>query len=425
VSGLEACTSITALRAVWKDERRRLLRSCFGPDRVTGESFERSLDRQLREIRHRLASNFRPHGLLAFAKEKSSGGHRIICVPTVADRLLQFSVLNQLRPRLPAMGLDNPVAFGLASGVERSVLGARKFACRARNERPWVYKADVHKFFDNVERSILRDAVHRVSRQRSLQPLLCAFLETEIEDGVDRRWRNIVAEAGIQRGRGVRQGMPLSPFYAGVYLRDIDRRLLKMGIAAARYVDDVVAFFHTEVEAKSFHDFLKSALNDIGLRIGDPGEVGSKTVIYSPDEAAHFLGMELCRLPDRPYQLRVAQKDIEGIVERIAACGEAPVLQERKVTLTSMGSYFQSVVRGYVNAYSAAQNRDQLEAAVTRAATHAQARVLRDLFGTRRLQNLAPSEIRFLGVDRDVLLNAAPVKLGAQDDARGAVRYRA
>lgn len=149
MNGLETCTSTAALRSVWKANRARLLKSCFGPDRVSGAAFERALDRQLREIRHRIAAGFKPHGLLALAKPKGNGtGTRIICIPTIADRLLQFSILNQLRPRLRAMGVDNSVAFGLAPGPDRSVLGARKFACSARNERPWVYKADVHKFFD-------------------------------------------------------------------------------------------------------------------------------------------------------------------------------------------------------------------------------------------------------------------------------------
>jgi hypothetical protein len=234
------------------------------------------------------------------------------------------------------MGVDNSVAFGLAPGSERSVLGARKFACRARNERPWVYKADVHKFFDNVGRETLEIAISHTVRQRSLIPILHAFLATEIEDGAEKGWRAIVAEAGIRRGIGVRQGMPLSPFYAGVYLKDLDRRLIKRNILVARYVDDIVAFFASEAEAYTFHAFLKSALGDLGLSIGEPGEENSKTVIYMPDEPAAFLGMQLSRLGAGPYQLRVAPSDIETIVKRIESCGNASALLEKKVTLATI-----------------------------------------------------------------------------------------
>lgn len=405
MNGLETCTSIAALRAVWKAERKRLIKSCFGPDRITGTSFEGTLDRQLRELRYRVASGFKPNGLLALAKPKENGnGNRIICVPTVADRLLQFSILNQLRPRLRAMGLDNSVAFGLAPGPERSVLGARKFACNARNDRPWVYKADVHKFFDNVGRATLRDAVSHTVRQRSLIPILHSFLATEIEDGAEKGWRSIVSEAGIRSGLGVRQGMPLSPFYAGVYLKDLDRRLIKRNVPVARYVDDIVAFFASEAEARTFHTFLKSALSDLGLSIGEPGAADSKTVIYMPDEPAAFLGMELSRLGTGSYQLRVAHLNIAKIVERIGSCGNPAALLDRKATLTTMGSYFKSVTNGYLNAYSAAQNRDDLRTAIQDAAVAAQANILRDLLGADRLQQLSLTDLQFLGVDPGVLL---------------------
>lgn len=409
MNGLEFCTSIVALRAVWKAERARLVKSCFGPDRITGAAFERTLDRQLRELRYRVSSGFKPHGLLALAKPKENGsGNRIICVPTVADRLLQFSILNQLRPRLRAMGVDNPVAFGLAPGPERSVLGARKFACNARNERPWVYKADVHKFFDNVERSTLQGAVSHIVRQRSLVPILHSFLATEIEDGAEKGWRAIVSEAGIRGGLGVRQGMPLSPFYAGVYLRDLDRRLVKRRVPVARYVDDIVAFFASEAEARTFHIFLKSALDDLGLVIGEPGAVGSKTIIYMPDEPAAFLGMELSRLGTGSCQIRVSPSNIAKIAERIGRCGNASALLERNVSLTTMGSYFNSVTTGYLNAYSAAQNRDDLRTAIQHAAATAQANILRKLLGADHLQRLSATDLKFLGVDRDILLGGRP-----------------
>lgn len=406
MSGLAACTSSAALRDAWYDRRRRLLKTCFGPDRVSATTFDRSLDRQIREIQHRIADGFRPHGLLALAKPKDSGGNRIICVPTFADRLLQFSLLNELRPRLRAMGVDNEVAYGISPGRERSVLEARKFACRARNERPWVYKADVHKFFDNVKRNTLREAVSRAVRKTTLHPLLHSFLSTEITDGAQRGWRAIVAEAGIQSGLGVRQGMPLSPLYAGIYLRDVDRQLIKRRAPVARYVDDIVAFFKSEAEAAAFHSFLKSVLDDVGLKIGEPGAENSKTVIYSPAEPAAFLGMELSRVGTSPYQLRIAPSNIAKIVGEIEKNGDVGELLEKKVTLTTMGGYFRSVTAGYANAYSAAQNRDELRDAINNAAAISQGKVLRDLLGPKQLRSLSPKALQFLGVEPAMLFEA-------------------
>lgn len=422
VSGFERCTSLAALKAAWKAERHRLTTSCFGPDRMSGKSFERTLDRQLRELRYKIKSGYKPDGLLALAKPKENGtGNRIICVPTVADRLLQFTILNELRPRLKAMGLDNPVAFGLAKGSDRSVLGARKFACSARNERPWVYKADVHKFFDNLERAKLRHGVSRTVRQSSLVPILHSILDTEIEDGVEKNWRSVVSDAGIKKGLGVRQGMPLSPFYAGVYLKDLDRKLIKLRVPVARYVDDIVAFFASEAEALSFHTFLKSALGDLGLAIGEIGAANSKTFIYQPDEPAAFLGMQLSRLGDSPYQLRVAASTINQLAERIRGYGNTSVLLDKKITLTTMGSYFTSVITGYQNAYDCAQNRDDLRTVICAEAAAAQASVLRDLFGAEGLKRLSQADFEFLGCNKELLFGG-PTKPSFKKSKRKRVR---
>jgi len=269
MNAFQKSISLQSLHRVWKERRAHLRKSCFGIDRVSASDFERKLSRELREVQYRVAAGFTPHGLLALLKPKpNGGGFRVICVPTFADRLLQFSILEQLRPRLPSMGLDNAVSYGLAPGGDRSVLGARKFACAARAERPWVYKTDIQKFFDNIDRVILQAAMKRVVRQPSLGPLLDAFLQTEIEGGLDPGWKAAVAKNGISAGRGVRQGMPLSPLYAGAYLRDLDRYLIRTGAPTARYVDDIASFFATEGEAFSFHKALKAKLSDLGLAIG-------------------------------------------------------------------------------------------------------------------------------------------------------------
>ncbi len=368
---------------------------------MSAGEFERNLERELRELRHRAAKDFRPHGLLALLKPKPLGGSRVICVPTFADRLLQFSLLDLLRPKFGGMGLENRVSYGLAPGTDRSVVGARRFACTSRAELPWVYKTDVQKFFDNIDRTVLEGALERVVRQKTLLPLLRAFLNTEVTGGLDPDWRTATAANGLRVGCGVRQGMPLSPFYAGVYLRDIDRFLIRSRTATARYVDDIVSFFHTEQEAMTFHASLKDELAKLGLNIGEIGEPGSKTVIYSPNEPAEFLGMELVRSPTGECHLRVGGRSTDKIVQRINSAGTCSALLERKVSLTTMGTYFRNLQAGYLNAYDGAQDRDDLEAAMGKASRKAQRRVLVELFGDAGLSKLGVKQQGFVGLELD------------------------
>jgi RNA-directed DNA polymerase len=398
MNAFEKVTSSQSLHRAWIERRSDLRKSCFGIDRVTASDFERKLPRQLRDIQNRVAAGFQPDGLLALLKPKPNGGFRVICVPTFADRLVQFSMLEQLRPRLASMGLDNAVSFGLARGVDRSVVGARKFACATRTERPWVYKTDIQKFFDNIDRSLLQAAMKRV-RQPTLQPLLDAFLRTEIDGGLDAGWKVAVEKNGIVVGRGVRQGMPLSPLYAGAYLKDLDRYIIKTRVPTARYVDDIVAFFHTEKEAFAFHKSLKAQLADLGLTIGDPGEPKSKTIIYSPEAPAEFLGMELVRSPSGKYRLSIGTKVLDKIVQRIMDAQTPAALLERRVSLTNMGTYFRSLQAGFLQAYGAAENKDDLEKVMAAAVKKAQRRVLINVFGQTQLDALGPTERRFIGVD--------------------------
>jgi len=193
-------SSTKTLQSVWNDRRKQLLGACFGPDRVTGRSFEKALNTSIERVRLDLLGDYKPRGLLAFAKPKNGGGNRVICVPTVADRIVQFGILEQLRPRLKRCGLDNPVSFGLARGRQRSVIGARQVACDARDKHPYVYKTDIHKFFDSVTRDVLQNSVEKVVAQRTLRPILAKFLKSEIEDGVEPGWKKIIADAGINPG---------------------------------------------------------------------------------------------------------------------------------------------------------------------------------------------------------------------------------
>lgn len=400
MNALDTATSLQRLRHAWHIRKAKLRRTCFGVDRVSAGDFERNLERELRELRYRLGAGFKPQGLLAILKPKPAGGSRVICVPTFADRLLQFSLLDQLRPKFGAMGIENSVSYGLAPGTDRSVVGARKFACKARAQLPWVYKTDIQKFFDNIDRSVLEASLKRVVRQRSLVPLLNVFLHTEISGGLDPDWKAATAKNGILPGLGVRQGMPLSPLFAGVYLRDIDGFLVRSHATTARYVDDIASFFESERQALNFHTALKLQLERLGLKIGDPGEPGSKTMIYRPDQAAEFLGMELILAPGG-CRLQVGQRAIDTIVERVHSGGTTAALLDRKVSLTTMGTHFRNLQAGYLNAYDGAENRDDLEAAMAKASRKAQRRVLVELFGEAGLTSLGVKQRSFVGLEAD------------------------
>jgi hypothetical protein len=295
------------------------------------------------------------------------------------------------------MGLANPISFGLVRHAKNGAPDARRAACVHRTAHGWVYKADIIKFFDQLDRDVLKRAILKAVRRPSLHPLLFRFVDTEIEGGFDRDWRNIIKRAGIEIGLGVRQGMPLSPYFAGIYLRDLDRRLVRLGVPIIRYVDDIVAFFDTESDCYKFHRKLVQAVTALGLNLGEPNQPGSKTHIYPPDQPAPFLGMEITPRPDGTCCLMISTSTIDKIASKFDDAGSVSGLLDRKVSLIGLQGFFSSLRQGYLSAYDGASNRDDLRDRMDKCAGKAVQAVLREVFGNR-MDTMSDAHKRFAGI---------------------------
>lgn len=386
------------LGIVWRLEKARLLKSCYGTDRKSGVDFQEKLSFELYDLRQKVKSSFKPSGLLAVAQPKPGGnGNRIICVPTISDRLLQFALLNELRPSLAKRGLLNSVSYGLMRNANRTVQDAREKGLQFRKNGRWVYKADIEKFFDNIPRAVVKDAAKKIISKRSLHDVVLSFIDTEIEDGFDPNWQQIVSSAGIQQGKGVRQGMPLSPYFAGMILLDLDQKIEKLGVSAIRYIDDIVAFFSTEDECIQFDKFLREQLAQLGLKIGLVGAVGSKTTIYKPHEAALFLGLEMTKQDDGGYKLLMPSSCIQKIGAKFATMGNIDSLLQKQITLPRLGGFLDAMESGYLQAYRCADNIDELTFEVKIMKGAALNGALEEALG-QQIKSFAPKIRRFLGI---------------------------
>lgn len=122
-------------------------------------------------------------------------------------------------------------------------------------------------------------------------------------------------------------------------------------------------------------------------------------MIYSPDEPAAFLGMEITKQNGR-YRLLIPKKAFEDIEQKFADASTPQGLLSRRVHLTEMGRFFKSLECGYLNAYSEAENRDDLTRLVERLSTGAQRTVLEALFSVERLHGMSLETRKFIGIDK-------------------------
>lgn len=332
-------------------------RMVSGVDKESIADFNSNSETKLRELSYSLRSKsrYRYALLRPVLIKKKSGKDRLICVPTVRDRIVQRSILEHLS-KDNRYGLDNGVSFGFIpeKGVKKAVIEAK----RLRTLKPYVYKTDISSFFDSIDRSILRNVIEKKIRSRSIHNLLFDAIECEIQP-TSRNVTKRIRALGIKEGRGVRQGMPLSPLFSNLILYDFDKIIIRKHMDMVRYADDLVIFAKSYEECQSIHEIVSIELSKINLQVPDLN-VDSKSIIYRPDEPAEFLGIGIVKDGDS-YMFKISQEQIESIKSKILQLSDLNELYQKRVTLTKYSKILDNTLGGYEGAYRICDNYKTLE----------------------------------------------------------------
>lgn len=186
-------------------------------------------------------------------------------------------------------------SFGVKSAV-CSVLGGRTL-------NMYCYKADVSDYFNSIDTDILLADLEKVL---SDDPELFRFFS-----------RLLTADKAIENGavinvkRGAMAGTAVAPFFANVYLAELDKTFCDAGAVYARYSDDIIVFAPTQAELERHIERIRGFLSERGLKINPDKE---KTV--KPNEKREFLGLSYA---DGKFDLSNATEDkIKGKISRKA-----------------------------------------------------------------------------------------------------------
>lgn len=352
---LEEAIKPAALKSAWNRVSRGKLHkasaSRAGSDGQSLASVALHLDDTIGSISDRLRrgkfkfSNLDPHFV-----PKKDGKPRVICSPIVADRIVQRSILDVAGKH--QAWLLNPVSYGFV--YERSVEKAAKKATEYRAKNPWVFKTDITKFFDCIDRVELRKKVVKQVRQKSLHSLILSAIDCEIAT-VDESTAVKIKKQGIRTGVGVRQGMPLSPFFANLYLAKFDRACVDRGLSVLRYADDLIFFAESEQQARDLSEFCETELQKIGLSIPMISSEG-KSQIHPPDEAAGFLGVELAPAAAGAYVVAISQKQLDFIKSSIYEISSLAGLRQRNLDMARFGSSLAARCAAYAAVYEYCAN---------------------------------------------------------------------
>jgi len=296
----------------WKDNKSKFRRRTMpGVDGVNREEFSNTLEARAANLSDEILSKtfqFKP--LRPVAIPKSDGSIRLINVPTISDRLIQRILLEFLSAHYKAKW-KIPQSFSSMGGDDEGVHKTLKGIAARLDRRDHIIKADLSRYFDTIDRKLMSKAVCKLVRHRSLHNLLNQVIASETAQR-NRSERAIFRESGLLRGRGLRQGMPLSPVFAYLLLSNEDKQA---GENFFRYVDDLLFFGRQRDEVEARFNSYREAVEGKGLNIHDLGT--QKTFWIQPTNDFEFLGVRIQR-DQQPTTFKIPIKSKERIQKDVS-----------------------------------------------------------------------------------------------------------
>lgn len=235
-----------------------------GVDGVTGRRYEQNLDEDLRDLHRRLKEReYHAQPVRRVYIEKEGGKERALGVPAFEDKIVQRAVAMLLEPIYEQDFHPSSYGFRPGKSAHQALHHLREEGMQGWLN--WIVDADIQGFFDQLDRGVLRDLLHRRVK----------------DGGIDRligKWLNAgVLEAGelLHPERGTPQGGVLSPLLANVYLhyvldewfeRDVRPRL-KGRALLIRYADDFIIGCELEEDARRLMEVLPKRMGKYGLSL--------------------------------------------------------------------------------------------------------------------------------------------------------------
>ncbi|WP_198332684.1 reverse transcriptase domain-containing protein [Psychrobacter aquimaris] len=180
---------------------------------------------------------------------------RLVCVPSVQDRILQKLFIKYLKNYYEEIYKvfcmydhalnkgynDKKVDYVDDRGVpkKKTIYGIRKAlddVIEYRSKYRYVIKADIVKFFDNINREIAVKKFEKkfigLNDDKELIAIFKSFVYCDAKlDYGDPRYKKLIKTYLKElEGKGVRQGMPIASLCSSMYLHDFDNWIIKKEI---------------------------------------------------------------------------------------------------------------------------------------------------------------------------------------------------
>ncbi len=368
------------LRAIWLQQRQKFSKNTTpGVDGQTRSSFAANIENEIQKISSdALSGNYVFSALKPIPITKPNGGIRLINVPTIRDRFVQRAILQFFREEYSTRwALPHSFSsLGLVHGTNKEGAHNTLSLIKQRiNYEDWVIKADLSKFFDTIERDTLLSMIKKRVPHRSFHPIITSAIvcEADLRRSSDKAK---FKKAGLLEGRGIRQGMPLSPVLAFLYLSDLDACFEG---SLFRYVDDMVFTSETQSDVVLKFNQYKAEAEKRGLTI-HPISTDGKTQLIKPRDSFEFLGLKIVRSQSGTIY-RIPSSSKKKIEERLLGQSKFPFDNKRKQKgwLLSAVSRTSGLIRDYHTAYGMCEDWNEFEGDLKRIRTSMCNRICKEI----------------------------------------------
>ena len=209
---------------LFNKQRFYLLNIKYYPEYLSFNEFNLNKEKILVELLDNLSKkNYSPQPLHPILMDKPDGSLRLICVPAIQDRIIQKLILKYIKEKHENKYIL-ATNYDFSSKItEAGAISARIQALKLRNKYPYVLKTDISAFFDNLNRKLIKKNIEEKLDIPEINFLLDKIIK------VDTRLKETESIGAKEieflkskRGKGIRQGMPMSSFLASLYLYEFD-----------------------------------------------------------------------------------------------------------------------------------------------------------------------------------------------------------
>jgi retron-type reverse transcriptase len=290
----KVCSQENLLLAYAKARKRKTLKSYV-------IEFEKELHQNILLLRIELITQtYKPKALETFTIRDPKT--RKISKSDFRDRIVHHAICNVIESIFDKTFIydsyANRIGKGTLNAIKRFEYFQRKVTANNTREA-YVLKADIKKYFENVDNNILLS----ILKLKILDEKLIRLIELILKN-----------HKTLHEGRGMPLGNLTSQFFANVYLNELDQYIkhelqIKYYI---RYVDDFIIMVDDKKLLETYKDKINLFLQE-RLSIGLHPE---KTKIYSMIEGVQFLGLRIF-----PNHKLLAKRNIRKCKNKILELG--------------------------------------------------------------------------------------------------------